>query len=382
MKFVFIASDFAPKIGGIAQFMYGIISQLPSESVAAIALPTLGWKAFDEQQDFLIHRLNAPSQWAESTSHTKWMLLQYFRKLQKIPNKDMIVCCHGNLTIMMAAYMFKKRRGTPFSIFLHGLDILSARNRRSWFLYKWVLQSADLIFPNSVMIKNAALAGGVNSNAIHLIHPCVNVDDLHVNTPPDQLRQRLGLIDKFVILTVARLTEAKGIDTIIQAMPQVLKTIPNAHYVIVGEGPARLNLETLAADKKIEDYVTFLGEKAHRKIADYYAMSDLFVMTPHENQNTINVESFGIVYLEANFFGLPVIASSAGSVEDAVQHEETGLLVPPGDSLSLSKAIIRLRQDLNLSQKLVENGRQRVLKDFTSKAAARHFLKAVATHLT
>lgn len=381
MKYVFIASDFAPKIGGIAQFMYGIISQLPPESVTAIALPTPGWEAFDKQQNFRIDRLKAPSVWAESISHTKWTLLHYYRQLRKVPEVDMVVCCHGSLTLMVAAYMLKKSRGTPFSIFLHGLDILGVRNRRRWSLYKRLLQSADIIFPNSDMIKEAALSGGVHPNNIHLIHPCVNVDVLQVRVPSAQLRQSLGLVNRFIILTVARLTKAKGLDTVIQALPQVIQAIPEAHYLIVGDGPARSDLETLAAEYSVASNITFLGAKAHREIADFYAMSDLFVMTPHENPDTINVESFGIVYLEANLFGLPVIASSAGSIKDAVKHEETGLLVPPGQSSSLSQAIIRLQQDSGLSQKLVENGRQRVIDQFTSAAAARHFLDALATHL-
>ena len=378
---VFIASDFAPRIGGIAQFMYGIISQLPPERVTAIALPTPGWQAFDEQQNFPIHRLQIPFAWAESTSHTKWMLLHYFRQLRRTPDVDMVVCCHGNLTLMLAAYMLKKSKGTPFSIFLHGLDILGVRQRGRWSLYKRLLQSANIIFPNSEMIKNAALSGGVDPNNIHLIHPCVNVDVLQVSIPSAQLRQNLGLANRFVILTVARLTKAKGIDTVIQAIPQVLKAIPNAHYVIVGNGPARSDLETLAVDHGVESLITFLGAKAHQEIAGFYAMSDLFVMTPHENPDTINVESFGIVYLEANFFGVPVIASSAGSIKDAVKHEETGLLVPPDQPSLLSQAIIRLHRDSDLSQKLVKNGRQRVADEFTSEAAASRFVNAVSTHL-
>ena len=378
---VFIASDFAPKIGGIAQFMYGIISQLPPEKVTAIALPTPGWQAFDEQQNFPIHRLNIPFAWAESTSHTKWMLFHYFRQLQKIPDAGMVVCCHGNLTLMLAAYMLKKTRGTPFGVFLHGLDILGVRQRRRWLLYKRLLQSADIIFPNSEMIKDAALSGGVSSTNIYLIHPCVNKDVLQINTASEQLRQSLGLVEKFVILTVARLTKAKGIDTVIQAMPQVLQVIPNAHYIVIGDGSARSDLEALASDLGIENHITFLGAKAHKEIADFYAMSDLFVMTPHENPDTINVESFGIVYLEANLFGLPVVASSAGSIKDAVKHEESGLLVPPGQPSSLSQAIIRLQQDSDLSQKLVKNGRQRVVENFTSDAAAKRFVNASAALL-
>lgn len=381
MKCVFIASDFAPKVGGIAQFMYGIISQLPPENVVAIASPTPGWKAFDKQQSFPIYRLPIRGTWAESTRHTRWMLFHFLRQLRKVPDVELVVCCHGTLTLMLAARLLKFFQGTPYGVFLHGLDILGVRTRPQWPLYKRLLQGADIVFPNSQMIEAAAAAGGVRPNRLHLIHPCVNVDELQVKTPSSQLRERLDLVNKFIILTVGRLTKAKGVDTVLQALPQVLEAIPQAHYVVLGDGPARFDLERLAREQDVSQAVTFLGAKAHQEIADFYAMSDLFVMTPHENPDTMNVESFGIVYLEANFLELPVIASRAGGITDAVKHGETGLLVPPGQPAALAQAIIALQQDLKLSQELVKNGRQRVLDQFTSAAAARQFLNVLSTHL-
>lgn len=361
--------------------MYGIISQLPPDSVEVIASPAPGWEAFDKQQPFLIHRLPIRSGWAESTRNTKWMLPYFGAQLRKIPDVDMVVCCHGTLTLMLAARLQKINKGTPYSVFLHGLDILGVRARRQWFLYKRLLQAANIVFPNSTMIQKAALSGGVQPNKLHLIHPCIQVSDLQVKIPSAQLRQRLGLLNKYIILTVARLTQAKGVDTVIQALPQVTTVIPQAHYVVIGDGPAREELEAVAVENGVNKYISFLGAKAHQELADFYAMSDLFVMTPHQNPDVVNVESFGIVYLEANFLGLPVIASRAGGITDAVKHGETGLLVPPGQPSALAQAIIRLQQDLNLSQEMAKNGRQRVLDRFTSVTAANHFSNALSTHL-
>lgn len=281
---------------------------------------------------------------------------------------------------MLAAYLLKLRKGTPFGVFLHGMDILGVRNSSRWHSYKRLLQSADMIFPNSTMLEDVAKSGGVRSKNLHLIHPCINENELQVSTPSIQLRKRLGLMDKYIVLTVARLTQAKGIDTVIKALPQVIKAVPHLHYVVIGEGPAQAALELLAEAFGVRENISFLGAIDHKEIADFFAMSDLFVMTPHENPDTVNVESFGIVYIEANFLRLPVVASSAGGVVDAVKHEETGLLVAPGQPDELAKAIIRLQRDAKLAQRLAENGYQRVLNEFTSVAAAHHFLKALDTH--
>lgn len=381
MKYVFIASDFAPRVGGIAQFMYSLIAQLPPENVQVIANPTPGWEVFDKQQPFLIHRLPIRAKWAESTRNTKWMLPYFWAQLRKIPDADMVVCCHGTLTLMLAARLHKMTKGTPYGVFLHGLDILGVRERRQWFLYKRLLQAADIVFPNSTMIQEAALSGGVQPNKLQLIYPCVDVGNLQVKTASAQLRQRLGLTNKYIVLTVARLTKAKGVDTVIQALSQIVTAIPQVHYVIIGDGPAREDLEALAAKYGVNKHISFLGAKAHHEMADFYAMSDLFVMTPHQNPDTVNVESFGIVYLEANFLGLPVIASRAGGITDAVKHGETGLLVPPGQPSALAQAVIQLQQDLELSGELGNNGRQRVLDQFTSAATARQFINVLSTHL-
>ncbi|WP_420645341.1 glycosyltransferase family 4 protein [Candidatus Leptofilum sp.] len=379
MKYAFIASDFMPRVGGISQFIYGLLSQLPPDQVVAIAPPTSGWELFDAQQRFPVHRFLTQKRWAYSVRNTKWMLPQFLFQLRKLPQVDLVVCGHGTLSLLLAAYLNKRSRGTPFGVFLHGLDFLGVYGRPQWPIYKWLLQSADMVFPNSSMMKTAVQQStNLPPNKLHLLHPSIIESELQVTVPADVLRQELGLENNFVLLTVARLTRAKGLDTVIQALPEVLAAIPQAHYVVLGDGPARLELEALAEAHKVHPNISFLGAKAHAEVANFLAMSDLFVMTPHENPDTVNVESFGIVYLEANYLKRPVVASAAGGIPDAVKHDETGLLVTPGRPAELAQAVIRLWQDEALAQRLVAHGYKRVLQQFTSTAVARQFEQRVA----
>ena len=378
---VFIASDFAPMLGGIAQYMYDVISELPPQRVQAIALPTPGWEPFDQQQPFPIHRLRIPRRWAGSTTHLKWMMPYYFRELNAISDIGMTVCCHGNHTIMAAARLLRLVRRVPYAVFLHGYDILGARKRRVWPYYKRLLRAADIVFPNGRITRQAALSAGVNPDKLHVIHPCVNLAHLKVKRTPEQLRRELGLTNKYVILTVGRLVKRKGIDVVIQALPQILTAVPETHYVVVGDGPDRLRLTQLADNYQVSNHITFIGAKTHQEVADYFAMSDVFVMTTHEYTATGDIESFGIVYLEANLLGSPVVASHAGGVEDAVIHEKTGLLIEPDQPAELAQVIIRLQRDPVLSKELADYGRQRILAEFTSAAAARRFLNALPSHV-
>jgi phosphatidylinositol alpha-1,6-mannosyltransferase len=103
------------------------------------------------------------------------------------------------------------------------------------------------------------------------------------------------------------------------------------------------------------------------------AACDVFAMTPQSLGP--DVEGFGIVYLEAGLFGRPAIGSRSGGVTDAVRHEETGLLVDPGDAPGLAAAIRRLRDDPDLAERLGSRGRERVLGEFGWSRQARPLIE-------
>lgn len=90
-----------------------------------------------------------------------------------------------------------------------------------------------------------------------------------------------------------------------------------------------------------------------------------------------DMEGFGIVYLEANLLGKPVVAGRFGGAVDAVLHEKTGLLVDPENTRELSAAIIRLFRNPSLARRLGENGKARVLSQFSSAATAQKVLKCL-----
>jgi phosphatidylinositol alpha-1,6-mannosyltransferase len=245
-------------------------------------------------------------------------------------------------------------------------------------LFSALLRAAQVVFAISQGTANTALGLGVKPERIRVIHPAVNPAQLASKIPPEMVRQRYGLQGKKCILTVGRLVERKGFDTVIRALPAILEVIPEAHYLIVGGGPAEAGLKALVADLGLETYVTFAGPKSHDEVADYYLASDLFVMISREIPGKGDVEGFGIVYLEANLLGRPVVAGRSGGVADAVVHEETGLLVDPRDPAGVAAAVVRVLSDSDLAQRLGENGRSRVLSDFSGAAAAQKVLVALS----
>lgn len=169
-------------------------------------------------------------------------------------------------------------------------------------------------------------------------------------------KKELGIPpESTVITTVARLEPVKGVKYLIESIPLITKS-PNIPltFLIVGDGSLRTELEQ---QSKIFDTKTiFLGER--NDVPEILAISDIFVLPSI-------MEGFGIVLLEAMIFGKPVIATSVGGVPEIVIDGESGILVPSANPEKLAEAISRVLKDNSLRHKLGENGKQRVLTNYT-----------------
>jgi glycosyltransferase involved in cell wall biosynthesis len=168
-----------------------------------------------------------------------------------------------------------------------------------------------------------------------------------------------------VIGTVCRLIEPdKGITVLLQAMAKL--TGPPAplacQLLIVGEGPARSQLHDLGQRLGILSRVVFTGMR--RDIADLLPLLDVFVMPSLS-------EGFGIAIVEAMAAGRPVVASAVGGIPEIVQHEETGLLVPPGDPVALAAALRDLLTRPDRARALGACGQQRARERFSIEVAVK-----------
>ena len=145
-----------------------------------------------------------------------------------------------------------------------------------------------------------------------------------------------------VLLTVACLVSRKGIDTVLQALPQLLDRTPFLQYRGVGNGPARSSLEQLAQELGLTQTMCFIDAVSDSELPEVYQKATVFVMTSRAEYHASTVEGFGIVYLEASASGMTVVAARSGGAAEAVIEDETGLLVPPDDPPALAQAISRL----------------------------------------
>ncbi|MFC6062313.1 glycosyltransferase family 4 protein [Streptomyces ochraceiscleroticus] len=187
--------------------------------------------------------------------------------------------------------------------------------------------------------------------------PGVDEKTFHPGSGGDEVRARLGLADRPVVVCVSRLVPRKGQDTLIEAMPRIRTAVPDAALLIVGGGPYEKDLRALAETRGVADDVYFTGAVPWAELPAHYGAGDVFAMPCRTRRGGLDVEGLGIVYLEASATGLPVVAGDSGGAPDAVLDGETGWVVPGGSPTAAADRIVPLLQDPDLRRRMGERGR-------------------------
>ncbi len=370
-KVEFLTLDFPPIVGGISRYLYEIINHMPANEVRVTAVAAPDHELFDAKQGFAIDRLGVPSKWDAFHKQLKFFAPFYYQNMLRKSDISMILCGQAHYSLLLPAWAISRQRRIPFGVFTYGLDLLYPQTTKYRAVFNYLLRAADIVFADSRTAESVLLDLDVKKARVAVIYPSVSNEVESVdNSLVDSIRNQYALVDRKCILTVARLVERKGHDIVLQAMPQILRVVPEAHYVIVGKGEYEPRLRSIVQELGIERNVTFTGYAGDEEVAAYYALCDVFAMISREIPDKGDIEGFGIVYLEANMTGKAVVAGNSGGVPEAVIHGETGLLVDPTNVEEVSQAIIRLLQNPELAGQLGKQGQRRAMQDFTSKASA------------
>ena len=158
---------------------------------------------------------------------------------------------------------------------------------------------------------------------------------------------------------------------VIRALPKVLGTVPNTHYVVVGDGDYRPSLERLADELGVRNRVLFVGEIREDILKAYYSQADIFALPSRQ-------EGFGVVFLEAMAFGKPVIGGNYGGIPEVVKDGVTGFLVEYGNVEALANHLILLLRDEEARKRMGEAGRQLVNENYTFEHFKQRLVKILA----
>lgn len=359
MKVLMITTDFPPRDGGIARLLSNVCYQLAQDNdVFVLACREGDYYAFDSKQPYEVWRAMSlqPSYWRRGFYPLLYAISKVRREMV-----DVILAAQpvpeGAVTVALQVLL-----GKPSYIFYYGLDLEFPMSRLRRRLGLWALNRASGIVAISRFSKERVVKFGINEEKVHIL--LLGTDPVLFRPDVDSslITERHRLKDKKVLLTVARLKEAKGQDMVIRSLPKVLERFPNTVYIMVGKGDHELHLRRLAMDMGLEDRVIFAGYVPEEELPLYYAACDVFVMASRCIEHTGAVDGFGIVFSEAGACAKPVIGGNQGGVPDAIVDGVTGLLVDPWDSNVISRAIIDILSDPSLARQLGNNGRARVVE--------------------
>ena len=360
-----LSIDFLPNTGGIAAHVYELSKALVKQGndVQVITLRR-GFhdKKYQEIDGIKVYRVYYPRLRVIGFfvySFLAWLKLRMLVR-GGVERSHAFIWFPDGVTCLLA---FKTLR-IPYFVTVHASEILPKYTSLEGFIFKklmsLVLSNARAIIAVSQFTKSKLIDCGVEPEKIVVIPN--GTDPLRFNPKVDPIEsvQRFDLLGKRVILTVGGLVERKGHDMVIKSLPQVLKEVPNAVYLIVGEGQELSRLKELVTALDLENCVLFVGRVGDDELPKYYNACDVFIMPSREITETGDAEGFGIVYLEANACGKPVIGGRAGGVPGAILDGVTGFLVNPLSAEEISEALIKLLQNNELAVKLGVNGRRRV----------------------
>ncbi|MBP3963072.1 glycosyltransferase family 4 protein [Paenibacillus lignilyticus] len=373
-KIVLVSGVFPPGIGGMQNYYFNL-SLHSKHKMTVIAPEYPGSGAFDQGLPFRIHR--GPFLQEERVNLTSWgRLFRLVRRTLRSEEPD--VTLYGYVLIGFIGLLFRVFGGRRYVISTHGMDMLMFRRFMGLnAIVKLILRNADGVLTNSHFTKKLVEDYGVDPRRIGIVNP--GVERVFEKQPIEyELARAHGLEGKYVLLSVGRLVTRKGHDRVIQAMPSILERIPNAVYLIVGDGPDRQRLEQLARSTGVAGDVLFAGRvSGSERLNAYYNLSHQFIMVSRELGRG-DAEGFGIVYLEAASVGIPVIAGRSGGASEAVLDGVTGLLVDPQSTEEIAESVVRLAKDTKLRERLVRDGCHRAKSEFQHEVLGEKFDRYIA----
>ncbi len=365
MRLLLVCTEFPPGPGGIGTHAWQI----------ARGLDQLGWdvavltpqdyaaeseiQAFNRDQPFQIRRLQDVSGAPRKAIYRLKSLRQSIRDWQPL-----IVLASGGRASWLTAWA-TLRCSIPWASVGHGTEFAPCS---SWerAITRWAYSRADGLVAVSNYSRRRLIELGIQPGFLKVIH---NGADPSVFYPLKQdkiqrYKRSLNLPRAPILLTVGNVTERKGQDIVIQALPEVLREFPGTQYLVAGLPTLAMELRELSNRLGISDNVRFLGRVEPAELVLLYNACDVFVLTSRHTSSG-DFEGYGIAVVEAALCGKPAVGTENSGLAEAMVDGQTGLLVPEDDPPSVAGAILTLLRSREMRGRLGEAARRRALKEQT-----------------
>ena len=280
--------------------------------------------------------------------------LAYAWRLRRLLSEERFDLVHAHIyASVVAAAIATLGTGVPLVITEH--TEASWQDWRARWVSRWVYRRVGRIIAVSTPIRRRLIErDGVHPDLIAIVpNAVVSASEEHADTSPPLPAE---LHERPLVGVVARLQPEKGVANFVKAAARLAPQLPEAHFVIAGDGPLRQELAALAEDLDLGSRAHFLG---FRSDASALMRSLDVLVVPSLTEGS------PLVTLEAMAAGVPVVASAVGGIPDQIRHDKEGVLVPPGDTDALGDALLELLRDPECARRLGEAGRRRAASQFS-----------------
>jgi phosphatidylinositol alpha-1,6-mannosyltransferase len=334
-----VTPDFPPARGGIQLLVQRVVRNLQRLDAHVVTIGDGAAAAWDAGDDLSVSR--SPRLPSHRSSIIALNGLAVREALRFRP--DVVLAAH--IVVGPAAALIRRVLRVPYVLYLYGKEVGASPG-----LSSFALAHADRAIVISRYTRDLALGAGAEPDCLRLVPPGVDLLD----PEPEAVAKR----ERPTILTVARLEDHyKGHDILARALPLVCARVPDAEWVVIGDGTLRRTIERLGRANQVREHIRLLGSVTDEERDWWLDRSHVFTMPSRLPAGRSAGEGFGIVYLEAGLHRLPVVAGNVGGATDAVIDGETGRLVDPTSALAVGDALADLLLDSERAAAMGEAGR-------------------------
>lgn len=355
--------EFPPAVGGVAKYYHNLVRYFGLGQISVLAQKQPG-----EIRGELRNGNIAYSSLLWKLIWPKWLPAFFHLAREVIMKRINHVIVGQILPLGTVAYYLSKVLKFEYSIILHGFDLsLALRPKKRELALKVLSGAKKIICGNSYTARMAAKARDSLGVKISIVNPGIKTVFRADKKRVEELRSKYGLWGRIIVFSLGRLVKRKGFDKLIEAMPGILEKEMDIFYIMAGDGPDKeyLKKKINRLPNKARRRIAMLGEISPRDADAWYELSDIFAMPARDISG--DFEGFGIVYMEANLAGKPVVAGDSGGVRDAVVDGLNGLLVDPDDLNAITGAVVKLAKNPKMRQRMGQEGRARAVKEFNWK---------------
>lgn len=362
-KVLVLTENFPPKSGGSGRWFWELYSRLPADNFIVVTDDEVDDCSADNEIENTIIRMKLRSfEWGlRSLKGLKFYWHTVFA-LRRIIKEHRITHVHCGRVIHegVIAWLLSMMTPIKYVCYVHGEDVeTAAMSKEHDLMVRQVCKNAERIICNShnssTIVQKLKYA---EQDKIDVLHPGVDCARFIPVEPDDIFRENMAWTNKFVILTVGRLQKRKGHDRMIEAVDIIRKSYPDVLYVIIGNGDEKEALSLLVENLELSDNVIFLDEISDQQMIQCYQQCDLFILPNRTIDN--DIEGFGMVLVEAQSCGKPVIAGDSGGTRETMIIDKTGWIIDCTEASLIAQKVSEICSNREYLLEVGKAGRQHV----------------------